>query len=334
MTSRPRHRPVFWHPVITARIVAGLILVLVATAIPAASSAFAAATPEPAAHDVRVPYGVVIEGVPEEDLHALLRRASQLVGLADRPPATLAGLRRRAEHDLERLATVLRSEGFYANRLAYRIDDAVTPATVYLSVDTGAVFLLEEYSERYAGPATPTAGLPTDGDDFGLHVGMWARAATIEAASRRLVDDLSNNGRPFARINDRRIVVDRNRTTMRVDVAADAGPEVEFGPVRIDGLRTIADSYIRRFVRWRRGERYDARKLEDLRRAMTQTNLFASVLVEPVQRLDVAGEVPIQIRVTEAKHRSIKVPGWQPPQARPAGSHVPHCTRETSKPPA
>src|SRR3546814_11691675 len=61
----------------------------------------------------RVAYEAQLQGLDESGLLDLLRASSQLVTLADKPPATAIGLRRRAEDDIGRLQTALRSEGYY-----------------------------------------------------------------------------------------------------------------------------------------------------------------------------------------------------------------------------
>ena len=60
-------------------------------------------------------------------LKRMLERSSQLVALADRPPLTEAGLRRRIEGDIERFNIALRSEGYYAASITSEIERAADP---------------------------------------------------------------------------------------------------------------------------------------------------------------------------------------------------------------
>ena len=58
-------------------------------------------------------YVVAIEGVDDAALRGLLQQVSETERLIDRPPPSLARLRRRAQDDRPRLLEVLRSEGYY-----------------------------------------------------------------------------------------------------------------------------------------------------------------------------------------------------------------------------
>lgn len=85
------------------------------------------------------PYDVAFSGLEDIGLEGLFRQTSQLIALAERPPATQAGLRRRAEEDLERLRSVLRSEGYYAGTLGYEIDTTAEPQIVHIEAEPRAL---------------------------------------------------------------------------------------------------------------------------------------------------------------------------------------------------
>lgn len=74
----------------------------------------------------KIPYNVKIEGVDpqEEKLLAALREVSTSIRLQSRPTPSLAGLERRAEDDVERFETVLRSYGFYDGQVSFNIGEA------------------------------------------------------------------------------------------------------------------------------------------------------------------------------------------------------------------
>src|SRR3546814_13594673 len=75
--------------------------------------------------DTLFPYTTLFRS--ESGLLDLLRASSQLVTLADKPPATAIGLRRRAEDDIGRLQTALRSEGYYDATIDLSIDGDARP---------------------------------------------------------------------------------------------------------------------------------------------------------------------------------------------------------------
>jgi translocation and assembly module TamA len=252
-----------------------------------------------------IPYSVEIMGIPEAALKDLLEQASQLVTLRDRPPATVAALRRRADGDLERLQAALRSEGFYAARLSYEIDEATDPMALRVVVATGPVYLLADYAIRFEGAEPPPASVPLDLESLGLRIGMPARAPTIVGAESALLERLADRGYPLAKILDRKSVVDHDQTTMTVTLSLDGGPQASFGRAEIEGLERVEADYVDRLVAWTEGEPYDRRKIEETRGRLTATGLFDSVRIKIAETVDAEGHIPVGIAVTETKHRSI-----------------------------
>jgi translocation and assembly module TamA len=261
-------------------------------------------TPGPAGARA-VPYRVEFEGgLMRGRQGALLEESSQLLALRDRPPASLGGLERRADGDRERLATVLRSQGYYDGTVDYRIDETVDPVLVTLIVNRGTPYLLEQYEIVYRGDA-PTEGLPHTPEDVGVELGRRARASVIVEAQARLITLLEERGHPLAEIVRSRNVIDREARTMKSRVVVDAGPRVGFGPLSIHGLEDTDEAYIRRIRPWQRGETYDRRLVDEYRQDLIDTRLFTAVAIVPARTPDGDGNLPLDITLVEREFRSI-----------------------------
>jgi translocation and assembly module TamA len=253
-----------------------------------------------------VPYEVRIEGVAEAELRDLLTRTSRLESLRGEPPASRAALGRRAEEDVARLTEALRSQGFYAATVNTTVEDG-EPAIVHVTIVPGPVYVLADYDVVYTGH--PAEGLPADMDSLGLHAGMWARAAPVDEAQRKLLRLLAEQGRPQAKVVDRRIVVDHGQATMDATLTVDPGPPVSFAGVTFQGLTDVQRDYVARFVTWKPGERYDIRKVDTLRERLTATGLFESVKIDPAGDVDADGSLPLTVTVAEGPRRSIGLGG-------------------------
>lgn len=234
-------------------------------------------------------------------LAGLIEESARLKALEDRPTATYTGLVRRAEGDVDRLGAVLRSEGFYDGAVAFAIDETASPATVTVTVTPGPRYTLAAYDIRWAGGAAPE-GLELD---TGLTVGMPAEAKPVADAQERLVAALQERGRPFARVVDRVARIDRAAKTMQVVVTLDAGPLATFGKTGIDGLDRLDPAFVRGKLPWREGERYDRKKVEDLRTRLLALGLFSSVKVDHAANPNADGSLPVAVNLVEAPHRSI-----------------------------
>ena len=261
--------------------------------------------PEAAVTDTTAAYAPALEGVEDAELREILEATSQVFGLAARPPATLAGLERRAQGDLERLQTALRSEGYYAAEIRYRIEEAEGGRGVILEVTSGPRYSLAAYEVTYDGEAGLAEGVRPRLEEIGIELGMPARAPDIVAAERKLVSLLTERGYPFARVADRKSVVNHEERRMTVRLAVSSGPLARFGALTIEGLQEVEEDYVRLLVDWSEGEAYDRRKVDSTRRNLSGSGLFDSVTIRPADNLDDDGRVPVKATVTEGKHRTI-----------------------------
>jgi len=268
-----------------------------------ATSTQAAATPEPESIGT-LAYTAKITGIEDADLQALLDGTSQLVALQDRPVAAPGTLRRRAEGDVERLQTALRSEGFYAAEVRTDLDSEANPMRVTIEVAPGPQYLLADYDIAFTGAPPPPVEAQPKLEDLGLHIGIAARAPDIVAAQRRLLDVLARRGYPLARVVDRKTTIVHASTTMNVALTVDAGPAARFGTATIAGLNRVKESYVRGLLAWQDGAPYDRDTVKKSRDALLATGLFNTVEIAPAATVDAEGTLPMTITVTEGKHRS------------------------------
>ena len=255
--------------------------------------------------DREIEYDATISGVPDGDLHDLLRSASQLVALADRPPATIAALERRTQDDLGRLREVLRSEGYYDAALDYRLQTDKQPIAVEIEVKPGVRYKLTAFTIAYEGSPPPRTAAQPSLADIGVTPGMPARAPDVRMAEKKAADVLLARGYPFAKGGRLKATVRHDAKEMTVQLPIDAGPPAVFGPLQISGLKSVQEDYIRRLAVWPEGEAFDQRKLDALRGTLNGTGLFSSVKVTKAAKVDGDGRIPVTADVAESPHRSI-----------------------------
>jgi translocation and assembly module TamA len=251
-----------------------------------------------------LPYRAEITGA-SGDLADLLAKVSNLKTLAKRPPASSEALRRRAEDDLGRLAEAAHSLGYWSAQLAYAIDATTEPAVVTVTVEPGPLYHVAAVS--VLGPAGQPLALPPSAAPLALKPGDPARTAPVVAAEAALVAAFANNGHPFAKALDRRVVIDGGAHTMTVTYRLDPGPVRRFGPVTVRGLQRLDQDYVERRLRWRRGAQYDARKVAETRQVLLESGLFSTVEITPAANPAAPDEVPMTIATTERLRRTVGV---------------------------
>lgn len=286
----------FTHTRLRFRLIGGTFAVMAA--------AFLATTPSRG--EEGIDYTVTVEGVAESELQDAVLEAAQISPEGKRPVTTLRALRRRVEAGLPRVKALLRSRAYYAADQSFTIArESDTSAAVTLRVDLGPAYRLDSYVIRTARPADPRAPIHIMFKDLGLELGDVARSDLIAEADQRLLAVLGRKAYPLARIQERKVVVDHKARALSVDIALDPGPYARFGPVDTDGLEEVQPGLVARHLAWTRGAPFDAAAVEATRAKLRQTGLFSSVQVRHGGAVDAQGMLPITIKVTERKHRSI-----------------------------
>jgi translocation and assembly module TamA len=250
-------------------------------------------------------YRAEITGAEDSDLADLLDKVSELKTLEDKSPASEEALRRRAERDLGRLADAAHSLGYWDAEFSYDLDTETEPAKVTVKVTSGPLYHVA--SINVLGPDGQPLPVLQDLPKPSLKPGDPARTAPVVATENALLAALGDSGHPFAKVENRRVEIDRSAQTMDVTYTLDPGPVEHFGPVTVEGLERLDPAYVEGRVRWQRGALYEAGKVEETRRALIETGLFSTVRITPTADPDHPEDVRMTIDATERLHRTLGV---------------------------
>jgi translocation and assembly module TamA len=91
-------------------------------------------------------------------------------------------------------------------------------------------------------------------------------------------------------VGERDILLDQDVGTGVYTLPVTVGPRGRFGGFRTDGDLAFDAKHIQVLSRFKRGELYDSRKVDDLRKALVATNLFSTVSVEPERSGEAVGD--------------------------------------------
>jgi translocation and assembly module TamA len=262
-------------------------------------------------------YSVTLEVAgndPEGDLRSELEAASQLVQGADRPVSGSIGLIQRANGDFEQLIAALYENARYAGEVRILLDgrrladlppDAKLggsgPVPVRILVDPGKQFRFGDVSVRDADGRVYSAV------EQGLAPGQLAKSTVILDAEQALVLELERDGHPFAKVSGRDVVADHARGLLDVSLELDAGPVAPFGQTAVDGAESVDSQFIARMAGIRQGEQYDPEELAAAEKRLRALEVFSSVNVRGSESLSGDGSVPVEVTVSERKHRYLGV---------------------------
>lgn len=83
------------------------------------------------------------------------------------------------------------------------------------------------------------------------------------------------------------------------------GPRADMGNAIITGTEQVKDEVVQRSIGWKKGECFDAAKLEKTRTSLMQSQLFSTVDITPSDTVDAQGQVAVTIAVKERVPRTI-----------------------------
>jgi len=260
------------------------------------------------------PYVVALVATGNGALDAALKDSSSLLSLRTSSPVAPFGLVMRAQSDIDRLQTALRSFGYYAGHAAITIDGkplddpnlpgavaalpAGTDAKVAVAVETGPLFHLRRVAID--------GDVPVDAiDKLGIKSGAPAVASDVLAGQTRLLTALQASGHALAKVSTPDVVLDPAAQALDVTFHAQAGPRVDIGTIAITGLKDTHESYVRRRLLLHPGEPYDPDTIEKARQDLGGAGIFSNVTANAAPALAPDGTLPITFDVQERKRHAV-----------------------------
>ncbi|SEI98859.1 autotransporter secretion outer membrane protein TamA [Sphingobium sp. AP50] len=245
----------------------------------------AAANSDPNAKLPDIRYATSIEGFGKTGLEDEFRAESALID--GKGKAETAAMVQARAHEDEKLATRLfYSQGYYDATALASLDQAgdgtlkavisVTPGKRY---KIGAIVVT----------ADPTVPPTLIRDSLPLKTGDYIIATDVEGAEANVALKLPENGYAFAKVGERDILLDAATVTGDYTLPVDVGPRGTFRKITTSGEKqAFGADHMEVIKRYKPGQIYDSRKVDDLRKALVATGLFSTVGVDPVRTGEVA----------------------------------------------
>ncbi len=254
-------------------------------------------------------YTVDFEGLEDPAALKSVKEISQLQTYIRKPPASLSALRYRAEADTNDILKVLRSHGYYEAKVDVRLEEAYDRIRVIVILTPGPVYTIGEYNVQLfcKVPENPVQCAQFSLNDLGLEVGKGAVAQNILKAELKILQLVADCGYPLASIAKREMVADGASKTLHISIGVDTGPLTHFGASKLKGERRVKSRLIEQKIAWKQGDIYQDKRVEETQAALLDTGLFSAVLITHDEKLNEQGQLPMQIDVTESKHRSVNI---------------------------
>jgi translocation and assembly module TamA len=243
-----------------------------------ASVALAAETPSQDKADA-VAYVVTV--VAPSPLKETLERDVGLVrwqGFSEMTEELLARLMREAQ-DETRMAAA--AAGYFSATTTVTIDRKTDPATVTLTVETGAPTLITSVAIRVTGPAATDSPLGTAAiakltREWSLPEGAQFRQPAWSGAKAQALATLAASPYAAAKIAKSEAFIDPENRSAALTIEIESGPAFRFGSIEVSGLVRYPPSIVRNFSTIDVGAPYSANTLERFIRRLNASGYFAS----------------------------------------------------------
>ncbi|MCC5792282.1 MAG: BamA/TamA family outer membrane protein [Legionellaceae bacterium] len=130
-----------------------------------------------------------------------------------------------------------------------------------------------------------------------LRVGQVFNSVEYEAAKQSLFDAAEHQGYLRGRFSTARVVIDRQRYFVDINLLFETGPQFYFGQVRFNPTY-ISPQLLHRFVPFNIGQVYETRKVLEFNNALSGSGYFKSVTVKP--EIGQQHYVPIEVHLEES----------------------------------
>ena len=264
-------------------------------------------TGAPAAQPAAVRYRLEVTGLDAVALKARFLSLSSLKNSKSKAVST-AQIAARAREDVKTAESLMRSEGYYDGRADLTITpaaDASGEVAVLMAATPGGRYRLGSVAVN--GPPTRPPGLPRKA--LTLRSGEPIVATQVEAAEANVSLRLPEAGYPFVKLGHRDVVLDGEKHTGDYALPVDPGKRSSFGQVLVEGAPVLSQRHVRFIPRFKAGQLYDSRKVDDLRKALVATSLYNSVAVTDHDTGATAPDgtevVDLDVQGAKAKPRSL-----------------------------
>jgi translocation and assembly module TamA len=240
-------------------------------------------------------YQLRIDGLASADEQA----ASDLAGEFNRlsalrqgkgRAANIAQLNSRLGEDALLVRKLLAAEGWFDADVITRVDRSPTPdgqpLVAVIVVAPGRRFALSGIT-IVADPTTPPDLIQRN---FDLANGQPVIAERVIAAEAQVALALPQNGYPFAELGQRDIVLDPQTGGAAYTLPVSVGARSRYGRIVSEGRQAFGADHVAVLARFKPGELYDSRQVDDLRQALVATGLFSAVAVEPRHSGEMTGD--------------------------------------------
>ncbi len=192
----------------------------------------------------------------------------------------------------------LKAKGYFDAKIEYQDNDKELSGSYY--IEKGEIYTISEVSIK---PKLFRQHI----DALTVQKNSVLEAAPVLKSQAEFYEAIQKDECYFNLEMSHQVILDKNQKTAKVIYDVDAGPKSIFDTVEFEGQETVAPSYLKKLVPFKKGECFRREKLEDLRKELLATNLFARAEINlPETPID-GNKVPVSVVLKERSLRTVRL---------------------------
>lgn len=213
-------------------------------------------------------------------------------------------MRRYARFARGQIIQALEALGYYRYQLNLEVKEG-DPAQLIVNLSPGEPVRLHQVSLQLTGPAQQQAEF-TFPSTKKLQTGQQLNHAAYEAAKKHFSNQAINYGYFSANFTQKSLTIDPQAGTADIQLHFESGPRHSFGEVSFDYQGEFKESYLTEFVRFKKGDPFNADQLSELSRELRGSGYFNEVLVDiREQQVDEELQIPVEVLLRMRKPHSL-----------------------------
>lgn len=217
------------------------------------------------------------------------------------PPTNAEELDAEASLLADKVKRALAAKGYMEAVVEPLVDHHAEPPEVKLHIEQGARYTLTDISLRWQDRALKPIATELLKSKSGQPLDM----AAIEKDTVALHDMIAEDTCLLSLSVTPRLRLYSSSRTAQVIFTIEHGASANFGASIITGNTNVHREVIERATAWQEGECYEAQKVDKTRSTLIESQLFASVEIEPASQPASNGRVPMHITVKERVARTV-----------------------------
>jgi outer membrane protein insertion porin family/translocation and assembly module TamA len=214
--------------------------------------------------------------------------------------------RERVQADVKRLEAVYEQRGFpdATVTLEVALNDAQDEVRITFTVAEGQPYVVEGLEFR-GFDVLPAGRFDELRERVPLREGQPRDLQLVQVIRDMAVGELRDYGYPYARVEAAEVATAERAVVLTF--TAVPGTIATYGPIEIQGNRSVGDEVIRRQITYRPGELFRLTELQETQRRLYGLELFQFANVEAIGTESQSPQVPTRVTVAEGDHRRVEL---------------------------